>query len=70
MFEAKELRNIIEAGSQQLKAMILLGVNCGFGNTDVSSLPKTAIDLNGGWTELRQNKNGSRTSMPVVAGDR
>ena len=39
MLEAAELRRVIEAAPTPLQAMILLGVNCGFGNTDVASLP-------------------------------
>ena len=35
MFEAAELRKIIDAASQPLRAMVLLGINCGFGQTDV-----------------------------------
>ena len=35
MFEADELRTIIQAADQPLKAMILLAANCGFGNSIV-----------------------------------
>ena len=45
--------------------MILLGVNCGFGNTDVSSLPKTAIDLNGGWIDYARIKTGIEHRCPL-----
>src|SRR5262249_29264322 len=38
MFEAEEIRRMLEAAGLQLRAMILLGVNCGFGNTDVGKL--------------------------------
>jgi hypothetical protein len=33
MFEAAELRKMLPTAGVQLKAMILLGINCGFGNT-------------------------------------
>ena len=39
MFAAKQLRKIIKNSDGQLKAMVLLGINCGYGNTDCSSLP-------------------------------
>ena len=39
MFEPAELRQIIDTADVQLRAMILLGVNCGFGNHDVATLP-------------------------------
>ena len=35
-----------------LRAMVLLGVNCGFGNADCSSLPLPAVDLKNGWIRL------------------
>ena len=38
MFEAAEIRAMLAAASVPLKAMILLGINCGFGNTDVANL--------------------------------
>jgi integrase len=43
-FEAAELRRMTDAAGQPMKAMILLGVNCGFGNADVGMLPSSALD--------------------------
>ena len=40
MFEAAQLRKIIDKADQPLKAMILLGINCGFGNHDCGTLPR------------------------------
>jgi integrase len=48
MFEADELRRMIAAAGVPLKAMILLGVNCGFGNADVGTLPLSALNLDSG----------------------
>src|SRR5262249_2428272 len=45
MLEAAELRKLLEASGGQIRAMVLLGLNAGFGNTDCSSLPLTALDL-------------------------
>src|SRR5262249_46315915 len=39
MFEAHEINAMLAAAKQPLKAMILLGVNCGFGNSDCGNLP-------------------------------
>lgn len=58
MFEAAELRKIINAAEQPLKAMILLGVNCAFGNTDCATLPTMAIDLKAGWVTHARPKTG------------
>ncbi len=58
MLEAAELRQVIDAAPVPLKAMILLGVNCGFGNTDVASLPRRAVDLKHGWVDFPRGKTG------------
>src|SRR5262249_35015782 len=34
LFTAVEVRKLIDAAGRQLRAMILLGINCGFGNAD------------------------------------
>ncbi|MHC4404503.1 MAG: tyrosine-type recombinase/integrase, partial [Planctomycetota bacterium] len=49
MFEPHEIRAMLDAASPQLKAMILLGINAGFGNHDVAALTTQAIDLDEGW---------------------
>lgn len=42
MLEADELRRLIDTASVSLKAMLLLGVNAGFANHDVATLPTAA----------------------------
>ncbi|MCY2988510.1 MAG: hypothetical protein NTY19_11675 [Planctomycetota bacterium] len=58
MFEAAELRAIINATKTPMRAFVLLGVNCGFGASDVSSLPQLAIDLGAGWVTFPRPKTG------------
>ena len=58
MFEAAELRKVIDGAGVQLRAMILLGVNGGFGNADVGTLPIAALDLDGGWATYPRPKTG------------
>ena len=58
MFEPDEIKAMIGKASPTLKAMILLGVNCGFGNTDCSELPKSSVDLKGGWIDHPRPKTG------------
>ncbi len=65
MFEADEIRTLIEAADPQVKAMILLGVNCGFGNTDCSTLPKTALDLEAGWVDFPRPKTAIARRCPL-----
>jgi integrase len=38
--------------------MILLGVNCGFGNDDCGTLPLSALDLERGWLNYPRPKTG------------
>ncbi len=56
MFEAEEVRRILDASDLVIRAMTLLGINCGFGNTDVASLPVSAVDLDAGWIEFPRPK--------------
>lgn len=59
MFEADEIKTLLEASSGPLRAMILLGINCGFGNYDCATLPLRALDLDGGWVEHPRPKTGA-----------
>ena len=49
LFTSEEINRSIEAANPQLKAMILLGINCGFGNADCGTLPIETLDLKNGW---------------------
>jgi integrase len=65
MFEADEIRRMIEAAGPQLRAMILLGVNCGFGNSDVGNLPVSALDMERGWIHFPRPKTGIPRHCPL-----
>jgi hypothetical protein len=58
MFEADELRKILETAKRPVKAMVLLGINCGFGQSDIANLPQSAIDFDNGWIEFPRPKTG------------
>lgn len=58
MFEAGEIRQLLEHAGTQLRAMILLGINAGFGNNDCGTLPMKALDLDGGWVNFPRPKTG------------
>jgi integrase len=58
MFEPPEIKAMIDAAGAQLKAMILLGVNAGYGNFDCAQLPLSAVDLDGGWVTFPRPKTG------------
>ena len=65
LFEADEVRRILDAADVQLKAMVFLGLNCGFGNTDVATLPQSAVDLSGGWIDFPRPKTQIARRVPL-----
>lgn len=64
-FDAADLRMIINAAEQPLKTMVLLGINCGFGNSDVGNMPMDALDLEGGWIDYPRPKTGIERRCPL-----
>jgi integrase len=48
-----------------MKAMVLLGLNCGFGNTDCATLPQSALDLEAGWIEHPRPKTEIDRRIPL-----
>lgn len=57
-FEPEEIRKLLKAADPQLRAMILLGINCGYGNSDCASLHRSALDLTNGWLDFPRPKTG------------
>jgi integrase len=45
--------------------MILLGINCGLGNAEVSELSKKAVDLERGWLDCPRKKTGVGRTCPL-----
>jgi integrase len=56
---------VIRKADPVLKAMVLLGLNCGFGNTDVSTLPLSALDLDKGWVDFPRPKTEIERRIPL-----
>ena len=56
MFEADELRRILNAADPIMRTMVLLGINAGFGNTDCATFPQSAVDLDSGWIDFPRPK--------------
>jgi integrase len=65
LFTAEDVRKMIGAATVQLRAMILLGVNCGFGNSDCANLPLSAVDLDAGWLDYPRPKTGINRRCPL-----
>jgi len=64
-FSAEEVRAMLDAALPHIRAMVLLGINCGFGNNDVATLPFSALDLERGWVEHPRPKTGVDRRCPL-----
>ncbi len=65
MFEADEIRQLLDAADPVLKAQIMLGLNAGFGQTDIAGLPISAIDFKTGWVDYARQKTGIGRRIPL-----
>lgn len=64
-FTSEELRSIIDRSKSPLKAMILLGINCAFGQNDCASLRSSALDLKAGWVNFPRPKTAVERRCPL-----
>jgi integrase len=65
LFEAPQLRQLLRDASPQVKAMLLLGSNCGLGNADCGNLQHRHLDLKGGWLNYPRPKTGIERRCPL-----
>jgi len=64
-FSAEEIRQLLSHVRHPARAFVLLGINCGFGNTDCAALTVRTLDMDKGWhTEPRQ-KTGQPRRCPL-----
>lgn len=64
-FTAAECRRLLANAPQPLRAMILLGLNCGLGQADLGGLPRSAVDLERGWLYYPRPKTGCDRRAPL-----
>ena len=60
MFTAATLRDLLAASGPTIRAMLLLGINCGLGNHDAAALQKKHLDMKGGWLDYPRPKTGAQ----------
>jgi integrase len=65
LFTADEIQKLLGTASTQLKAMLLLGINAGFGNADCGVLSMSAVDLDTGWVDFPRPKTGIPRRCPL-----
>lgn len=64
-FEPGDVAKLLEQADRPMRAMILLALNGGFGNTDVAELPRAVVDLKGGWLDYARSKTGVSRRVPL-----
>jgi integrase len=65
LFAPAEIRSLLAAAGAQVRAMILLGINCGFGNSDCGNLPQASVDLERGIIDYPRPKTGIPRRCPL-----
>ena len=65
LFTQDEILRLLAAAGDQLRAMILLAVNAGLGNSDCSKLRLQNLDLEKGWLDYPRPKTGVERRAPL-----
>jgi integrase len=63
LFTREEILALLDLASPQMKGMILLGINGGYGNTDCALIEQN--DIVDGWLTRRRQKTGKRRRTPL-----
>jgi len=64
-FTAGQIRRLLECANDTMKAMVWLGLNCGFGCTDCSELCWKHLDLEHGRVSFPRPKTGVVRNLPL-----
>lgn len=65
LLTAPELRAMLAAADPQMRAMIYLGLNCGYGGTDCARLNRADVAREPGWLAGVRVKSGSDRRCPL-----
>jgi len=65
LFTSDGIRRLLVDADPNFSAMILLGINGGFGNTDISELTIDVVDLESGWIDFPRPKTGIDRRIPL-----
>jgi integrase len=64
-FSSEQINKLLSAAATKMKAMIWLGLNCGFGCTDCDKLQWSDLDFKHSRVKLARNKVGVRRNLPL-----
>ena len=65
MFNAAQIQAMLKCATVNMKAMILLAINGGMGNTDLAEMPLSALDLKTGWLTYPRPKTAIMRKIPL-----
>jgi integrase len=65
VFTSEQIHRLIDFADIQMKAMMWLGLNCGFGCTDCAQLKWSDLDLVNGRVKLARGKTGVSRDLPL-----
>lgn len=65
LISAENLRAMLALADPQLKAMLLLGINCGYGPSDCSRLNRDDLQTEPGWLSGLRKKTGTPRRCPL-----
>jgi integrase len=64
-FSSEHINRLISAGDKKVRAMIWLGLNCGFGCTDCAQLKWKDLDFENNRVRLARKKTGIPRNLPL-----
>ena len=64
-FSSQEITKLLSAANAKMRAMIWLGLNCGFGCTDCARLKWKDLDSEHGRVKLARSKTGVPRNLPL-----
>jgi integrase len=64
-FSPADIRQLLDAADVQMRAMIWLGLNCGFGCTDCAELKWSNLDFDNSRVKLARKKTGILRDLPL-----
>jgi integrase len=65
VFTSEEIHRLFDSADVQMKTMMWLGLNCGFGCTDCAELKWSDLDLVNGRVKLVRGKTGVSRDLPL-----